>query len=141
MSNITLQEFQSIAKDKVPIVNYLGVDIEAIGDGVARGRAPYREEFLRPGGTLSGPVLMSLADFVMYAAIMGKFGRLDLAVTTNLNINFLRRPAPRDVIAEASILKAGKRLVVGEVDMFSEGDPEIIAHVTCTYSLPPAGAR
>lgn len=137
MTEITLQEFERIAKHQVPIVGYLGVRIEEIGAGTATGRAPYREEFLRPGGTVAGPVIMALADFVMYAAVMGKIGRVELAVTTSLNINFLRRPAPRDVIAHARLIKAGKRLAVGEVDVFSEGEDDMIAHVTSTYSIPP----
>lgn len=140
MTKITPQDFESIARDQVPLVGYLGVTIEHIGDGVATGRAPYREEFLRPGGTVSGPVMMALADFVMYAAVLGKIGRVELAVTTNLSINFLRRPSPRDVIAHARLIKVGKRLAVGEVDMFSEGEEDMIAHVACTYSIPPREA-
>ena len=104
---------------------------------VATGRAPYRPEFLRPGGTVSGPVMMALADFVMYAAVLGRIGRVELTVTTNLSINFLRRPSPRDVIAHARLIKSGRRLAVGEVDMYSEGEDDMIAHVTCTYSIPP----
>jgi len=67
---------------------------------------------------------------------MTSLGRVELAVTTNLNINFLRRPAAVDVIAEARLLKLGKRLAVGEVELFSAGDPEMVAHVTATYSIP-----
>ncbi|MDJ0956509.1 MAG: PaaI family thioesterase [Arenicellales bacterium] len=137
MPKITPREFESIAKDRVPIVNYLGCSIEEIGEGTAKGRAVYREEFLRPGGTVAGPVLMALADFVMYAAVLSKIGRVELAVTTNLSINFLRRPSPNDVVAYASLIKLGKRLAVGEVDLYSDGEEELIAHVTCTYSIPP----
>ena len=140
MSKITSQEFESIARERVPIVAYLGVSIEQLGEGTASGRVPYREEFLRPGGTIAGPVLMALADYVMYGALMSKIGRVELAVTTNLNINFLRRPSPVDVIARASVIKLGKRLAVGEVQLFSEGEDDMIAHVTCTYSIPPASA-
>ena len=84
---------------------------------------------------------MALADAAMFASILERLGRLEMAVTTNLNINFLRRPAPADLIAESSILKLGKRLAVLEVSLFSAtDDPESIepvAHVTGTYSLPP----
>ena len=139
MSKITPQEFESIAKEHVPIVGYLGVSIEQLGEGTARGRVPYREEFLRPGGTIAGPILMALTDFVMYGALLSKIGRVELAVTTSLNINFLRRPSPVDVIAHASLIKLGKRLAVGEVQLFSEGEDDMIAHATCTYSIPPAG--
>ena len=82
---------------------------------------------------------MALADVAMYVALLGEIGLVPLAVTTSLNINFLRKPAQKDVIGEARLLKVGKRLAVGEVTLFSDGDPEPVAHVTCTYSIPPAG--
>jgi uncharacterized protein (TIGR00369 family) len=94
-------------------------------------------EELRPGGTVSGPVLMSVADVAMYVAILGEIGIVPLTVTTNLNINFLRRPAPGDLIADCRLLKLGKRLAVGEVSLYSPGDDEPVAHATGTYSIPP----
>ena len=93
---------------------------------------------LRPGGTVSGPSMMLLADLAMYAAILNTIGSVVLAVTTNLNINFLRKPKPdRNLIGESTLMKIGKRLIVGEVSIFSENDPELLAHATCTYSVPP----
>jgi uncharacterized protein (TIGR00369 family) len=79
---------------------------------------------------------MELADFAMYVAVFSAVGRQPLAVTTNLNINFLRKPAPTDLIAEAKLLKVGKRLAVGEVTIYSDGSNEPVAHVTSTYSIP-----
>ena len=93
---------------------------------------------LRPGGTVSGPVLMTVADVAMYVAILGEIGLVALAVTTSLNINFLRKPAPdRDVLGVCKLLKVGKSLVVGEVNLYSEGDSEPVAHAVGTYSIPP----
>ena len=126
-----------ICRERVPIVGRLGLRVEEVGRGTVRARAPFDEDFLRPGGTISGPVLMAIADFAMYAAVLSRIGRVELAVTTNLNINFLRRPQPGDVIAEAKLLKLGKRLAVGEVVLFIDGDEEMVAHVTSTYSIPP----
>ena len=80
---------------------------------------------------------MALADLTMYAVVLSLIGRVELAVTTNLNCNFLRRPRPTDLIAHGKILKLGKRLAVGEVSLYSEGEAEPVAHVTCTYSIPP----
>lgn len=111
--------------------------VEATGAMTARMRLPVSTEHLRPGGTVSGPAMMGLADACMYVAILAQLGPVALAVTTNLNINFLRRPEQRDVIAEARLLKLGRRLAVGEVTLYSEGDPEPVAHVTATYSIPP----
>jgi uncharacterized protein (TIGR00369 family) len=94
---------------------------------------------LRPGGTINGPALMSLADYGMYVAVLSRIGRVEMAVTTSLNCNFLRLPRPGAVIADCRLLKLGKRLAYGEVSMFSEGDEDSgpVAHVTATYSIPP----
>ena len=100
-------------------------------------RQRYSESMLRPGGTVSGPTLMALADYAMYAVLLSAIGPVGLAVTTNLNINFLRKGAPgHDIVAAAKILKLGKRLAVGEVSLMSAISPEPIAHVTATYSIP-----
>jgi uncharacterized protein (TIGR00369 family) len=100
-------------------------------------RERYSDRMLRPGGTVSGPTLMALADCAMYVVLLSAIGPVGLAVTTNLNINFLRKgQAGQDVLAEAKILKLGKRLAVGEVTLLSGDSPDPIAHVTATYSIP-----
>jgi len=111
--------------------------IEAAGPMTARLRLHYRPDHLRPGGTISGPTIFALADVALYVAILAQIGEVKLAVTTNLTINFLRKPGPGDLIGEARLLKLGKRLAVGEVAMFSLGAQEIVAHATGTYSIPP----
>jgi uncharacterized protein (TIGR00369 family) len=113
-----------------------GLSIEEVWHGGGRVRQAYQPQFIRPGGTISGPTMMALADFAMYVGLLASIGPVPLAVTTNLNINFLRKPGPRDVIAECRLLKLGKRLAVGEVRIFSEGMDEPVAHVTSTYSIP-----
>ncbi len=137
MSRVTIEEFERIAYERVPFVAQLGVIVEEIEAGAARLRVPFRDDFLRPGGTISGPVMMGLADLAMYAAVMSRIGPEELTVTTDLNINFLRRPLPGDLLAEAKVLKLGKRLAVGEVGLFRDGDDDMVAHVTATYSIPP----
>jgi len=100
-------------------------------------RQRYSDRMLRPGGTISGPTLMALADCAMYVVLLSAIGPVGLAVTTNLNINFLRKgEAGQDVLAAARILKLGKRLAVGEVALLSGDSPDPIAHVTATYSIP-----
>src|ERR1700749_3028533 len=102
-------------------------------------RERFGEHMLRPGGTVSGPTLMALADCAMYVVLLSAIGPVGLAVTTNLNINFLRKgEAGHDVLAAARILKLGKRLAVGEVNLLSGASPDPIAHVTATYSIPNA---
>lgn len=111
--------------------------IESIGERKACIRMPVGSGDLRPGKTVSGPFMMSTIDTALYVAILGELGLVALAVTTNLNINFLRRPRPdADVLAECHLIKVGKGLIVGEVSLYSEGDDRPIAHGVGTYSLP-----
>jgi uncharacterized protein (TIGR00369 family) len=111
--------------------------VEAAGYGAARMRMAYHERFLRPGATMSGPSMFTLADLAMYAAVLSAIGPRAQAVTINLSINFLRRPGLRDMIADARLLKLGKRLAVGEIALHSDGEDELAAHATATYSIPP----
>jgi uncharacterized protein (TIGR00369 family) len=97
---------------------------------------------LRPGGTVSGPTLMGLADAALYVAILGTAGMVVHAVTSSLTINFLRKPsAEKDVVAVCKLLKVGRTSIVGEVSLFSEGDEEPVAHVVGTYAIPSIAAR
>ena len=113
-----------------------GLTIEQVWNGGGRVRQAYQPQFIRPGGTISGPTMMALADFAMYVGVLASIGPVPLAVTTNFNINFLRKPAARDLVAECRLLKLGKRLAVGEVRLRSDGSDEAVAHVTSTYSIP-----
>ena len=114
-----------------------GYSIEAVWQGGCRVRRGFHDNHLRPGGTISGPTLMELADFSLYVSVLASIGWKPLAVTTNLSINFLRKPSPRDLVAECKLLKLGKRLAVGEVTITSDGEEEPVAHATGTYSIPP----
>ncbi len=140
-SKVSAAELAEMARENVPLVGMLDMQVESVLPGAVTIRVPYRDEFIRPGGTVSGPVLMAVADFAMYAVVLSLIGRVDLAVTTNLSINFLRRPPPGDVVARARILKMGKRLAVGEVLLHGGDEEELIAHVTSTYSIPPRGGE
>jgi uncharacterized protein (TIGR00369 family) len=114
------------------------VVIDAVDAGAARVRQPVGDAHLRPGGTVSGPVLMATADSAMYAALLGAIGPVALAVTTSLHIDFLRKPPPgRDIVADARLLKLGKRLAIGEVTLYSAGHGEPVARASVTYSIPP----
>ncbi len=111
--------------------------VESVGPGTAVVRLKAGEQQLRPGGTVSGPAMMGLADGAIYTAIIAAIGPVALAVTTNLSINFLKKPAPGDILAECKILKLGKRLVIAEAALCAEGDEELVAHCVATYSVPP----
>jgi uncharacterized protein (TIGR00369 family) len=114
--------------------------VEEVGPMRARLRLIFHDRHLRPGGTISGPAMFSLADVALYAAILANIGEIALAVTTNLNINFMRRPAPADLIGEARLMKLGKRLAVGEVSIASVGSDDLVAHAVGTYAIPPRDA-
>ncbi|KQY88793.1 MULTISPECIES: PaaI family thioesterase [Roseateles] len=106
-------------------------------DGSVVVAHPVGETELRPGGTVSGPVMMTLADVALYIAILARIGIVPLAVTTNLSINFLHKPrADRRVVARCRLMKLGRSLAVGEVWIFSEGEEEPVAHATGTYAIP-----
>ena len=136
---LTVAEIEELLADEFPQVFKpgSGLSIESVEYGACRVRQAHHPDQLRPGGTISGPTMMALADFAMYVAVFSVVGREPLAVTTNLNINFLRKPTQADLLAEARLLKHGSRLVVGEVLIRSDGAKDPVAHVTSTYSVPP----
>ena len=137
MTAITIQEIELLTLESLPFAVDNGFSVDSVGSGTSTVRAPYQESFLRPGGTISGPVIMGLADYALFVAIQTKIGLVELAVTTNLNINFLRRPDPGDLLAVANVIKIGKRLAVGQIEVYLDGEESMIAHVTSTYSIPP----
>ncbi|MBO6863942.1 MAG: PaaI family thioesterase [Alphaproteobacteria bacterium] len=131
------EELDRILATEAPFSAHYGFVVEDYSAGTARVRLPYDDRHIRPGGTISGPSMFALADFAMYIAVMGAIGPQALAVTTNMSIDFLRKPADADLIAEVQLLKLGKRLAVGRIDIRAEGDRDLCAHVTGTYSIPP----
>jgi uncharacterized protein (TIGR00369 family) len=113
--------------------------IEAVGDKSATIRHTITEAELRPGGTVSGPVMMFVADVALYVAILGEIGIVPLTVTTSLNINFLRKPAAdKAIIGVCKLIKLGRTLAIGEVSIYSEGNDEMVAHAVGTYAIPQA---
>lgn len=135
MSKVTTEKFNAIIKVELPSAAEAGIYLRAIDEGTAELVLPYSEHSLRPGGTIAGPFMMMLADVCMFAVVLSLLGEIKLAVTTSLNINFLRKPSECDLIARGNIIKLGKRLAVVEVSIYS--DEDIVAHATGTYSLPP----
>jgi len=128
------REFPQVAPDVV---------IEALAPMTATMRLRRHEKHLRPGGTISGPSMALLADVTAYVALLGMIGEQALAVTTNLSLNFLRKPADADLLCDGRLLKLGKRLAVGDAVLYSEGgDPaQPVAHATFTYALPSKDTR
>ena len=137
MPKMTPDDLYAFIERDFPQVIGFGMKIETLTDDELILRLPVRTEHLRPGGTVSGPTLMTLADAGFYLLLLGRIGPVALAVTTNLNINFLRKPAAdQDIIAHARFLKLGKRLAVGDVTFTSDGSDDAVAHAVLTYSIP-----
>jgi uncharacterized protein (TIGR00369 family) len=132
---ITREAFARLCEAELPFLRAFGFVVEEIGYGWSKARMPDTGLMLRPGGTISGPAQMALADFVMYAAVLGAVGEMPLAVTTQLSINFLQRPKG-ELTADCRLLKLGKRLAVGEVSL-TDTTGALVSHVTATYSIPP----
>lgn len=134
MDRAALEAF--LARDFGQVAEDFAVE-RADADGVTL-RLRVAERHLRPGGTVSGPAIFALVDVAIYLAILSRIGPVALAVTTNCAVDFLRKPeAGRDLLAEARLLKLGRRLAVGDVLVFSEGMAEPVARAGLTYSIPP----
>jgi len=133
---MTVEDLRAFMKREFPQLGD-AFELVSLGEGSATMRLHADEQHLRPGGTVSGPSLFALADVVAYAAILAHIGPVALAVTTNLNINFLRKPSPGTVEAVARLLKLGKRLAVLDISLTDGANGELVAHATATYSIPP----
>ena len=136
---MTLEETSAFLDREFPQMQAGGRSFHllAVGPLSATMRLDHHERFLRPGGTVSGPAMMALADYTLYAAVLASIGPVGLAVTTNLAFNFLRKPGPRGLVADARLLKLGRRLAMGEVLITEAGSEVLVCHATGTYSIPP----
>jgi len=134
-AKLTAEELHALLDRVFPQIRPYCFRIERAGGRGARLRLPMAEAHLRPGGTVSGPAMMTLVDCCMYVALLAELGAVTHAVTSNLAINFLRRPRPVDQVAEARILKLGRLLCTGDVTVYSEGLEEPVAHATLTYAV------
>lgn len=134
---MSIPDLEALIREGVPLVANHGIEITELEAGRVRMRMPYQDDFVRPGGTVTGPAMFGLADVALYAAVLSMIGRVELAVTTSMTINFLRRPPPVAIICDCRILKLGRRLAYGDILLYSEGDAEPVAHASGTYSIPP----
>ncbi len=131
-------ELQAILHAGVPLAGAWGVEVLEALAGRALLRLPLAPVLLRPGGTISGPAMMGLADMAVWVALLSLSGGRDESLTANLAINFLRRPGAAPLHAEARVLRRG-RLPFGEVWIRAEDAEEPCAHVTTTWaSVAPA---
>jgi uncharacterized protein (TIGR00369 family) len=137
---ISVEEFTALIRATIPMTATLPFEVESVGWGRATVRLRYSDQQLRAGGTINGPAIMTLVDTALYAAVLTRIGLEPLAVTSDLSFHFLRKPEPRDLVATATLLRVGRRLAVGTVEVASaplEGVPgPVVAHATGSYALP-----
>ena len=138
----------ALAMDKSALAEFLDAEfpqvaheftIEHVEEMAIRVRLNVGEQHLRPGGTVSGPSMFALADVSIYLATLAMIGPKALSVTTNIAMDFMRKPAAAtDLICEARLLKLGRSLAVGDCLLYSEGGSEPVARASMTYAIPPA---
>jgi len=138
MTVMTREMLQDFLAAEFPQVKGQGFTVDEVSDDHIIVHMQTDDKDLRPGGTVSGPTMMSLVDVSMYLLLLAQIGPVALAVTTSLNMNFLRKPLPGLLRAEGKLLKLGKLLATGEISIYSEGVGKPVAHATVTYAIPPA---
>ena len=134
---VTTDEVNAFLAAEVPFCAPMGITCLRVGAGVAVARLGYDPAWTRPGGIVSGPALMTLADIAVYIAVFTRVGIVPLAVTSELKMNFLRPAVGRDVLAVATLHKAGRRIAFASVDLAEDRNPDrLVAHATASYVLP-----
>lgn len=138
-SLVSLDEFAVHCASEANFLQVYDFRVEEIGFGAATVRLPFDRKHVRPGATVSGPAMMAVGDYAVWVAVVGAYGVMaKMAVTTSLNVNFLRAAGLNDLVCEARVLKHGKRLAVGEATVKASSVDGPVAHVTATYSIPPS---
>jgi uncharacterized protein (TIGR00369 family) len=133
----SLQEVAAFFEKEAPFFPEFGMKIESVDSDAGVARFIYDEKWTRPYQIINGGTLMALADVAVYLAIFGRLGIVPLAVTNELKMNFLRPAIGGDILARAVLIKVGRRVVYGSVDVFMDGAPErLVAHATASYVLP-----
>lgn len=134
---MTVDEMQAFLSEHFPDITDSFI-VEGLADHQATVRMQISEQNLRAGNTVNGPSMFTAADVGFYVVLMAMIGPQALAVTTNCSIDFMRKPAAgKDLIAVATIHKLGRVLAVGDVMIYSDGEPKPVARAGVTYSIPP----
>lgn len=129
--------FEALAHRSVPLVPLLGLKVDRFDRDRVVVRLPWQETALRPGGSVSGPAMMTLSDIALWGAILARIGDEPLCVTTDLTFHFLAKPRHADLLAEAGVIRLGRTLAIAEARLLSEGREDPVAHAVGTYAIPP----
>lgn len=136
MEQMDAASIERVINRGVPLSEDLGIKVESVSEEEACVRLPYATRLLRPGGSVSGPALMAVIDTAMYALLLKTQGHQEMALTSDIQLRFLRRAPAKDVIGRARFLKRGSRLLSFEVQLYGKGESEPCVHATGTYVLP-----
>lgn len=137
---LSAQEMETLIRTGLPSTEAEGLQVLSISADAASLRIPYNPRMLRPGDSVSGGVLMAAADAAMYAVLLAATGD-EMALTSQFNCNFLARALPGDVLAEARVLKLGRRMAVLQVEVRTTARDDLAALVTGSYALPELGGN
>lgn len=132
---LNAEEVQRLIRDGLPAADEAAIVVEEVAPGRARVRFPFRQAMLRPGNRVSGPTLFAAVDTAMYAVVLAHVGAERMALTSDINLHFLRAAAPRDVIATATLLRLGRRVAVISVEAGADGEPPAVV-ATGSYMRP-----
>jgi len=132
---LTIADLERLMDQHFPETKRLW-SITALIENQVTLRMGFRPEIVRAGGTISGPAMMALADTAAYFVTLAHVGPIPQMATANLDIHFLSRPRPVDLLATAKLLRLGRRLAVSTVEIRSAGVDDVVAHATVTYALP-----
>lgn len=133
---ITAETLEAALRDWfAPWVQELGLRVERIGHGEATLRLPFSERLARIGGMVCGQALMSAADTAMVLAIVTQLGNRQPMTTVQLNTSFLKPLSGQDALVTARVIRAGKSLVFGEIDIVAAGDGKSVCRASTTYAL------
>ena len=135
MTTLSTAEIQAIIRRGVPLAAEWEIEVLAAEAGTALVRLPAKPVLLRPGNTVSGPALMGLADVAMWAALLSTTEGRDDSVTSSMTVNFLRPAGSGAVLAEARLVKRGRRQVFGEIMIRAEGSDDLATHITTTWAV------
>ena len=141
MPVMSIEELEKFRAEHFAQSDPLHMKMERLDDMSLRARMPIADQHFRTGWSVSGPTLMFFCDAGFYMLVLSQIGPVAMAVTTNLNISFMRRPAPVDIIGEFRILKLGQKLAVGDALLFSDGEKQPVAHCQITYAIPSDRAK
>ncbi len=136
MAGLSAPEIMKLMQEVFPLALEYGFEIDRLEGRQIQLRLPFKEYQLRPGGTLSGPTLMALADTAVYFLILAERGAVVQAMTTHLSIDLVRPPKPVDLVAYGELIKCGRRLAVGRDEMRSVGQEDVLAQAMVTFALP-----